>query len=100
MFVRRRPLARAAVIGGTAYAASKHGQNKAMNEMADADQEARLEALEAQQATQAAPAAAAAPAAGGEDMMQQLQNLKQLLDEGVLTQAEFDLQKQKILAGS
>jgi hypothetical protein len=33
-------------------------------------------------------------------MVQQLQNLKQLLDEGVLTQAEFDLQKQKILAGS
>ena len=29
--------------------------------------------------------------------MAQLQQLKQLLDTGVLTQAEFDAQKQKIL---
>jgi hypothetical protein len=102
MFRRRRPLARAAVIGGTAYAANKYGQNKAMNQMAEEDQEARLQQLEAQQAAQAAPAAPAAPAASGagsEDMVAQLQNLKKLLDEGVLTQAEFDLQKQKILAG-
>ena len=32
-----------------------------------------------------------------EDKMAQLQQLKQLLDSGVLTQAEFDAQKQKIL---
>jgi hypothetical protein len=57
--------------------------------------------MAAQQAAQAAPPPAPAePAAGSEDMVQQLQNLKQLLDEGVLTQAEFDLQKQKILAGT
>ena len=87
---RRRPLARAAVVGGTVYAANKYGQNKARADMAEEDQ-----------AVQAAPPPAPAePAAGSEDMVQQLQNLKQLLDEGVLTQAEFDLQKQKILAGS
>ena len=33
-------------------------------------------------------------------MVAQLENLKKLLDEGVLTQAEFDTQKQKLLAGS
>ena len=33
-------------------------------------------------------------------MVTQLESLKKLLDEGVLTQAEFDAQKQKILAGS
>jgi len=33
-------------------------------------------------------------------MVAQLENLKKLLDEGVLTQAEFDLQKQKVLAGT
>ena len=31
-------------------------------------------------------------------MVTQLENLKKLLDEGVLTQAEFDMQKQKLLA--
>ncbi len=87
---RRRPLARAAVVGGTVYAANKYGQNKARADMAEEDQAAQA----------APPPAPAEPAAGSEDMVQQLQNLKQLLDEGVLTQAEFDLQKQKILAGS
>jgi membrane protease subunit (stomatin/prohibitin family) len=38
---------------------------------------------------------AAAPSA--EDSMAELTKLKELLDSGVLTQAEFDAQKQKIL---
>ena len=33
-------------------------------------------------------------------MVTELTNLKKLLDAGVLTQDEFDAQKQKILAGS
>jgi hypothetical protein len=33
-------------------------------------------------------------------MVTQLENLKKLLDDGVLTQAEFDAQKQKVLASS
>ncbi len=33
-------------------------------------------------------------------MVTQLENLKKLLDEGVLTQAEFDTEKQKVLASS
>ena len=33
-------------------------------------------------------------------MVTQLENLKKLLDEGVLTQAEFDMEKQKLLASS
>ena len=41
-----------------------------------------------------------APEVGGTDMVTQLENLKKLLDEGVLTQAEFDVQKQKLLASS
>ena len=45
-------------------------------------------------------AAGAAAAVGGTDMVAQLENLKKLLDEGVLTQAEFDTQKQKLLASS
>jgi len=34
------------------------------------------------------------------DMVAQLENLKKLLDDGVLTQAEFDMQKQKLLSAS
>ena len=46
------------------------------------------------------PAAAPAPTAGSDDMVAQLTNLKSLLDQGILTQAEFDMQKQKLLAGA
>jgi hypothetical protein len=99
MMRRRRPLARAALIGGGAYVAGKHSANRAANEQ---DQNEQIAELQEQQEQAAAPAPAApAPAAvGGEDMVTQLQNLKKLLDEGVLTQAEFDMQKQKVLASS
>jgi len=109
--MRRRPLARAAVLGGTAYVANKAGQASANNANAETDQEARLEALEAQQAAPqqayappappaySAPTAPAAPAAGGDDIVAQLTSLKSLLDAGALTPAEFEVAKQKLLAG-
>src|SRR3954463_10909951 len=102
MGMRRRPLARAAVVGGVAYHAGKRG---AQNQAAEASQDQQIADLQAQQAQQQyappPPAAApAAPAAGGQDMVAQLENLKKLLDEGILTQAEFDMQKQKLLAGA
>jgi hypothetical protein len=65
---------------------------------AEDDQNAQIAQLQAQQA--AAPPPPAAPAAGGADMVAQLESLKKLLDEGILTQAEFDMQKQKLLAGA
>jgi hypothetical protein len=105
MFIRRRrPLATAAMIGGTAVVASKHGQAKAQAQAAEADQEARLEALEAQQAAQQQaaappPQAPAAPAAGGTDIASKLMELKGLMDQGVLTPEEFETAKQKLLAG-
>ena len=86
---RRRPLARAAVVGGVAYTAGKAGARSAAN---DADQSAPAEQPPAEQ--QAAPEAAAPSA---DDSMQRLTELKGLLDSGALTQAEFDAQKQKIL---
>ena len=97
MFARRRPLARAAVVGGTAYYAGKKGAQSAQRE---ADQEARLQDLEAQQYQQ--QAAPAAPAGGGgmsEDSMAKLQQLADLHKQGILTDAEFEVQKQKILQG-
>ena len=100
--MRRRPLARAAVVGGVAYHAGKKGQQ---SRDAEAEQNAQIAELQAQQAQpQYAPpppaAAPAAPEVGSDDMVAQLTNLKSLLDQGILTQAEFDMQKQKLLAGS
>ena len=104
MGMRRRPLARAAVVGGVAYHAGKKGAQNAAAEQAQNQQIADLQAAAAVRTAAAAvrPAApgAAAPAAGGADMVTQLENLKKLLDEGVLTQAEFDMQKQKLLSAS
>lgn len=97
MRMRRRPLLAAAVVGGTAYHMGKKGQQ---SRDAEADQNAQIADLQAQQQQQqyqqAPPQAAAAPA-GGEDPMAKLTQLKSLLDQGVLTQAEFDFQKTKIL---
>ncbi len=94
---RRRPLARAAVVGGTAYYAGKKGAQSAQRE---ADQSAAIEDLQAQQYQQQA-APAAAPASGGmsEDSMAKLQQLAELHNQGILTDAEFEVQKQKILQG-
>jgi Short C-terminal domain len=107
IMMRRRPLARAAVVGGAAYYAGKKGAEASQRE---ADQEARLQDLEGQQAYGApppqqyaapAPPPPPAPAAGGlsEDSMAKLQQLAQLKEQGILTDAEFEVQKQKILQG-
>jgi Short C-terminal domain len=94
MMRRRRPLRRAAVVGGVAVAAHHAGARSAQ---AQADEQAQYQ--EPAPAPPQAPAAAA-PAAGSGDLIGQLESLKKLLDEGVLTQAEFDTQKQKLLASS
>jgi len=93
--MRRRPLMRTAMVGGAGYMAGKHAAKGAQ---AEAAQDAQIADLQAQQQVVAAPAQAA-PAVGG-DMVAQLESLKKLLDEGILTQAEFDMQKQKLLAGA
>src|SRR5215475_13680637 len=91
IFMRRRPLARAAVVGGAAYYAGKKGAEASQRE---ADQEARLQDLESQQAYGApppqqyaapAPPPPPAPAASGglsEDSMAKLQQLAQLHEQG------------------
>jgi hypothetical protein len=96
MMRRRRPLMRAAMVGGTAYAVGKHAQR---GQQAEADQEARLEQLEAQQAYQAAPAPAPVPAGGPTDLASKLTQLKALLDQGALTPDEYATAKAQLLAG-
>jgi len=95
IFMRRRPLARAAVVGGAAYYAGKRG---AQNAQREADQDAQIQDLQAQQYAQQAPPP---PQSGGmsDDSIEKLKQLAQLHEQGVLTDAEFEVQKQKILQG-
>jgi hypothetical protein len=91
-----RMLRRAAVLGVTAHAASRRGEARGQQQ-----------AME-QQATSAPEQAAAVPeqtappvaevAAPETDSYGNLMKLKELLDAGALTQAEFDAEKQKILS--
>jgi len=95
-FMRRRPLLRAAVVGGAAYHAGKRVQE---GREEDYDRDARIAELEAQQAQmQAAPAPP--PQAPQIDMVEQLEKLAKLKDQGILTDAEFEVQKAKVLAGA
>jgi hypothetical protein len=95
-------LRRAAVLGTTAHVASQRGEAKAG---AAADQQA-TPSLAPAPVPQAAPAPAApvatapaAPAASSEDGYAEPMRFKGLFDAGVLTQAEFDAEKQKVLNG-
>jgi membrane protease subunit (stomatin/prohibitin family) len=83
-----RGVARVAVISGTATAVS----NRVSRRQADRwSQEDQGQAQEPQ-----APAAAAAPET---DPLEQLKQLGELKASGVLTDAEFEAQKAKILQG-
>ena len=88
---RRRPLMRAAMVGGVAYHAGKKVQEGRDDDYA---RDAQIQELQAQQA-------APAPAAGGmtDNTIEQLGKLGQLHEQGVLTDAEFEVQKQKLLQG-
>jgi hypothetical protein len=104
-FIRRRPLARAAVVGGAAYYA---GKRRAEGQYAEQEQDARLDQLEQQQYQQPQyqqappppPPAAPAPSGGISDQgIEELKKLAELKEQGILTDAEFEVQKAKILQG-
>ena len=104
MFRGRRPLRNAAIIGGVAAVAHHAGTKSAQEQVAEDQQRREIAELQAQQAQpqyEAAPqyAAPSAPPITA-SVVDQLTNLKQLLDSGVLSQSEFDAQKQRILNGS
>jgi len=99
MFMRRRPLLRAAAVGGGAYIAGKRtAQRRAEQEQYQADQDARISDLEQQQADQQPPpqqAPAPAPSASS-PMIDQLNQLAALHQQGVLTDDEFAAAKAKL----
>ena len=107
MFRRRRPLLRAAAVGGTAYVAGKHMERNAQERSdAEAEQNQRLADLEAQQGYQQQQyqqpppqyqqPPPAAPAAGP-SMLDQLNQLTALHEQGALSDEEFAAAKAKLL---
>ena len=91
MRMRRRPLMRAAMIGGGAYAAGKARQR---GQEREAGQEERLAALEQQGGR--SPTPAAAPAAS-DDLVAKLKELTEMKDSGALSADEFEAAKRKLL---
>ena len=104
MIRRRRPLLRAAAVGGGAYIAGKHVANKqAEAQAAEDEQNARLDSVEQQQQggygsypPQGAPPPPAEPAAGP-SMTDQLTQLADLHKQGILSDDEFTAAKAKML---
>jgi Short C-terminal domain len=94
MFRRRRPLLRAAAVGGGAYAL---GSRHARGQQREAEQDQQIDELQSQAS---APAPAPAPASGGisSDAVEKLQQLAKLHEQGVLTDEEFTAQKERLLA--
>lgn len=90
--MRRRPLLRAAVVGGGAYMAGKQrAQRQAGQENQDAQQDQRIDDLEQQQP------AATVPAQRAPSMADQLNQLADLRNQGVLSDDEFTAAKAKLL---
>jgi hypothetical protein len=79
-------VARTAVIAGTATSVSGRVSRRQQNRWAQQEQPPQEQAP-----------AAPAPAAG-EDRVQQLKDLATLKEQGVLTEAEFEAEKARILA--
>jgi hypothetical protein len=75
---RRRPLARAAVVGGGAYALGKRRARQEQDDAYAAEPQAEPEGMT-------------------DDSFAQIEKLGKLKEKGLLTQEEFDEQKAKIL---
>jgi hypothetical protein len=94
LFMRRRPLLRAAAVGGGAY---YMGKRHAEAQGQEAYQDEQIADLQSQQAA-AAPAAATGGGVSAE-AVERLKQLGELHEQGVLTDEEFAQQKQRVLAG-
>ena len=89
-----RGVARTAVVAGTATAVSNRVSRRQAGRWAQQEQP---QAYQQPQPVYAAPEPAAAQAPGMDDKLAQLQQLGQLKEQGILTDAEFEAQKAAIL---
>jgi Short C-terminal domain len=87
-----RTVARTAVIAGTATSVSNRVSRRQSNRWAQQEQDQYAQDQQQQQPIQPAPVAAPAT-----DTVTQLQKLADLKSQGILTDAEFQAQKAKIL---
>jgi hypothetical protein len=90
-----RGVARVAVVAGTATAVSNRVSRRQANRWSQ-QQDQQQQQQQQQAYAEPEPAPAAAPAV---DPLAQLKELGELKASGVLTEAEFEAQKAKILAG-
>ncbi|MEV6967803.1 SHOCT domain-containing protein [Hamadaea sp. NPDC051192] len=91
-----RGVARTAVVAGTATAVSNRVSRRQAGRWAAQDQQQQYEYAQQEAAAQQQQAP---PAAAPADKLDQLKTLGDLKAQGVLTDAEFEQQKQRILAG-
>ena len=105
MFVRRRPLLRAAAVGGTAYMVGKsRAQHQAQEEQAGQAQPGQAQSGQAQPGqaqageAQSGPASAPGqPVSSQPPVPDQLSKLASLHQQGALTDAEFAAAKTRLL---
>jgi hypothetical protein len=92
-------MARTAVVAGTATAVSNRVSRRQANRWSQQDQSAYYAQPQYAQPqyAQPAPPAPAAATSGTDDMLEQLKQLGQLRDQGILTDEEFATQKARIL---
>ena len=90
-----RGVARTAVIAGTATAVSNNVSRRQSARWAD--QQAQQQPPPAAQQYQAPPPAVPSQADDMDARIEQLEKLAQLRDQGILTDAEFQSQKQQLL---
>ena len=98
-------MARTAVVAGTATAVSNRVSRRQAgrwNQEAQANayqQEQQYQQPPPQQVVYAAPPPPPPADTSSDDLIEQLQKLGALRDQGILTDAEFEAQKAKLLAG-
>jgi Short C-terminal domain len=92
-----RAVGRTAVVAGTATAVSNRVSRRQAGRWSEQEQQQQYEQQQQQQAYAPPPQAAAAPADDTSDKLEQLKQLGELKAQGVLTDAEFQAEKNKIL---
>jgi hypothetical protein len=93
-----RGVARTAAIAGTATAVSNRVSRRQAGRWAAQEEQQAAQQQQAAPPAQYAPPPAAAPPADMDAKLAQLKDLAALRDAGVLTGAEFEQQKNKILS--
>jgi len=92
-----RGMARTAVVAGTATAVSNRVSRRQAGRWAQQDEQQYQQQAAEQQAYQQPPPPAAPPEEDMDDKIAQVKKLGELKDQGLLTDAEFQAQKSRIL---